>query len=325
MTIDGTLQAFDAQTGSPAWSRQMVGHDRKLRVSGDRLLILDYVLGDDSYFELVFLNPVDGAEQMVISPVCYEGDDPGDVFSTEYFESDDGLILDNAKNSLFLVFGSSPGCVQNYDLASGDLLWEKKQEIDFDASFYDFASLNEPGQIIFNLEEGLVLIDKSKQTWQVLMEQKNYEFVPLTTMKEILVARVKKTSGSGIYEIWGIEVPTGRVKWKYNLDENRPLDPPYEGSGTIDEDNYVWTWRSVQQGFQIIKFQGEPNRLVLVTLNPVDGASAGETVIDLSKIVSDYFSAPTIIGWQGDTLWLLAGTKIAAVDTIDRKVVFTWQ
>jgi hypothetical protein len=115
------------------------------------------------------------------------------------------------------------------------------------------------------------------------------------------------------------------VKWKYNLDENRPLDPPYEGSGTIDEDNYVWTWRAVQQGFQILKFQGEPNRLVLVSLNPTDGASAGETVIDLSKIVSDYFSTPTIIGWQGDTLWLLAGTKIAAVDTITGKVVFSWQ
>ena len=325
MTVDGTLQAFDAQTGSPAWSRQMQGHDRKLRVSGDRLLILDYVLGDDTYFELVFLNPVDGAEQVVISPVCYEGDDPGDVFSTEYFENDSGLILDDAKNSLYLVYGSSPGCVQNYDLASGDLLWEKKQDIDFDASFYDFASLNEPDQIIFNLEEGLVRIDKAKQTWQVLLEQQKYEFVPLTTMKDILVARVKKTSGSEIYEVWGIEVPSGKVKWKYNLDENRPYNPSFGGSGTIDEDNFIWTWRAVPQGFQILKFQGEPNRLALVTLNPADGTGSGETVIDLSKIVSNYFSSPTVLGWQGDTLWLLAGTKIAALDTIAGKVVFTWQ
>lgn len=122
MTVDGMLQAFDSQTGRPAWSRQMIGHDRKVRISNDRLLVLDYVLGDDSYFELVFLNPVDGKEQVVISPMCYAGDDPGDVFSTEYFNNDDGLILDNQKDNLFLVYGSSPGCVQNYDITSGDLI-----------------------------------------------------------------------------------------------------------------------------------------------------------------------------------------------------------
>jgi LSD1 subclass zinc finger protein len=325
MTIDGNLQAFDAQTGSPAWSRQMKGHDRKLRVSGDRLLILDFVLGNDSYFELVFLNPVDGSEQMVISPACFEGNDRDKAFSTEFFENNDGLVLDEAKNSLFLVYGSSPGCVQNYDLASGDLLWEKKQEINFDASFYDFAGINDQGRIFFNFENGLAFIDKLKDSWSVLMEQKNYELIPLTAMKDILVARVKKTSGSNIYEIWGIEVPSGQVKWKYNLDENRPLDPPYEGAGSVDKDSYVWTWRTVPQGFQVLKFQGEPNRLVIVTLNPADGTGTGETVIDLSKVVSDYFSTPTLIGWQDETLWIIAGSKIAAVDTTAGKVVFTWQ
>ena len=144
-------------------------------------------------------------------------------------------------------------------------------------------------------------------------------------MKDILVARVKKTSGSEIYEVWGIEVPSGKVKWKYNLDENRPYNSSFGGSGTIDEDNFIWTWRAVTQGFQILKFQGEPNRLAMITLNPADGTGSGETVIDLSKIVSNYFSSPTVLGWQGDTLWLLAGTKIAALDTIAGKVVFTWQ
>jgi hypothetical protein len=47
--------------------------------------------------------------------------------------------------------------------------------------------------------------------------------------------------------------------------------------------------------------------------------------IELKRAVEGYYSDPTVIGWQDDTLWLIIGNKIAGVDTLSGKLSFIWQ
>ena len=324
MSVDGILQAYDAQTGSPSWTRKMEGHDRKIRLVNDRLLLLDFVMGDDSDFELVLINPIDGSEQVVISPRCYRGSST-DASNSDGLEADDGLIVDETDNSLYLVMGSFQGCVQRYDLSSGALVWEQKQEKSFALSSNDFTGLNTDEHIFFNFYHGLAYINKTEGSWQTLVEDEDYTFIPLTFMQDMLICRVKKSSGSGKFELWGMKVTSGEVAWKYSLDNAMPLDPPDEGSATIDEDDFAWTWRAAPTGFQLLKFQGEPNRLAVITLNPVDGTSLGETDINLKKAVTDYFSTPSIIGWQGETGWMIVGSKVVSIDITTGKMLSIWQ
>ena len=56
-----------------------------------------------------------------------------------------------------------------------------------------------------------------------------------------------------------------------------PIDPPNEMAGLIDDTDWGWTWKLVPSGLVVIKFQAQPNQLVLETFNPADGTSQGQT------------------------------------------------
>ncbi len=320
-SIDDHLHAFDAQTGSPAWARDIQAPSGSMQMAGDHLLIWDYTEGDDYHPELVLLDPVDGSEDMTITPKCSRASDSSII---DYLNNEDGVMVDNAGNTLYLVMGTFQGCVQAYELSTGALLWEQKNSDGFSTSFYDFYSIDTGDRIYFGMYHGLGYIDKNNQSWETIIENEDYYFTPLTLIKDMIITRVKKTTGSR-YELWGIDTITGKVAWKYSLEENLPLDPPCIGSPTIDEDEYAWTWHAAPAGFQLVKFQGEPNRMILSTLDPKTGKSLDEKEVSLEKAVTGRLPSVDIIGWQGNELWVITWNKIVSVDTVAGKLLSVWQ
>ncbi len=321
LTADQSMQAYDAQTGQPAWSRALRGYDRQVRLVGSQIVIIDYI-GDAYDYSLIFINPADGSEQKVISPTCSE--EPDGYFD-ETPDPDDGIIFDEAGQSIYLIYGDSLGCVQHYDLASGEKTWEIQEKDGFDISFYGFHPLLAGDKLYFGSGQKLMVLDMTLDQLKTLLDEDDYDFVPLVAPGDRLIVRARKTRGTEQFELWGLEAATGERQWQYGFENGKPIDPPNEMSGLVDNDEYGWGYQLNAQGFQLIKFQAEPSQVVLEMLNPANGTSLTQVTIPIKFTSSDFYSIPTIIGWQGQTVWLQLETKIIAIDTATGKIILTWQ
>ncbi|MFH2102355.1 MAG: PQQ-binding-like beta-propeller repeat protein [Chloroflexota bacterium] len=317
LTLDRSLQAYDSVTGQILWSRVMAGYDRQIRVMAGQLVVIEYT-GDESTYSLLFLDPADGSQQRVITPLCGQG------YSADTVMTDSGLVYDESAHALYLIFGRYNGCVQRYDLRSGEMLWEAFNEAGFN-SLGDIGSVQTVERLYFSDENRIYSIDKGAGIVQLLLEEQDYEFHPLSVSADVLVIRARRTRGSERFELWGLDAVTGGRLWQHDLGSSLPLDPPDEIVGLIDEDDSGWTWRQTPQGLLLLDFRAEPNRLVLTTLDPADGSNLGEMTVPFETISMDFFSAPDIIGWSGQVVYLILNTHVYVLDITSGELLLRYQ
>jgi hypothetical protein len=139
---------------------------------------------------------------------------------------------------------------------------------------------------------------------------------------DTLLVRARRTRGTERFEIWGLNTTTGEILWQKDLQGASPIDPPNEMAGLIDNTDYGWTWRMTTAGMQILTFKGEPNQLVIETLSLADGSMTSGYILPLKEIFGDFYSVPTVIGWQGDVIYLNTDTILYGIDTITGKKLF---
>ncbi|MEW5830782.1 MAG: PQQ-binding-like beta-propeller repeat protein [Chloroflexota bacterium] len=319
MTMDRSVQAYAADTGQLAWSRPLLSYARGLRVMDGRLVLLDYV--PDGYDLNVFLlDPASGREERVIFPVCKSSD-----LWEENLDNDSGLVYDEAANALYLAFGSSFGCIQRYDLGSGQLAWESRSDEAFNISFYGFNHVQTPSTLYFGDQGRLFALDKQTGKLDLLTEDDSYDLAPLALDGETLVLRARRTKGSERFELWGLDPGSGERTWQLVPEDAGPVDPPNEMSGLIDSDESGWTWKLTPAGLLLIEFQAEPNQLVLKTFDPASGSSLGETAIPMKEVSGDFYSIPTVIGWHGTEIYFILDTRIYALDVATGQLVMKYQ
>lgn len=318
MNLDQSVQAYNAQTGALAWSRRLAGYDRTLRLMGGSLVLLDYT-GDDYTYSLVFLDPVTGAEQNIITPAC-----PYSEYSSATLDTDSGLLYDDAENALYLVFDSSSGCVQRMNLATRQTTWQTVAEDSFSFSSYGFSALNTDTTLFISNERQLLAVDKVTGELQTLLTDEDYEFIPLAMTGDRLVVRARRTRGSERFELWGLKAASGERLWRMDLENAKPIDPPHELVGLVDKEEAGWTWNLLAGQLVLIQFQAAPNQLVIQAVNPADGTLTSETSVALKAVTGDFYSVPTIIGWQDNLLYISLEANIYALDLSTGKVKFSY-
>jgi outer membrane protein assembly factor BamB len=318
LNLDQSVQAYDAQTGALAWSRRLAGYDRTLRLMGGSLVLLDYT-GDDYTYSLVFLDPLTGAEQNIITPAC-----PYSEYSSATLDTDSGLVYDQVENALYLVFDSSSGCIQRLDLASGQTTWQTVAEDSFSFSSYGLSALNTDTILFFSNESQLLAVDKATGALQTLLTDEDYEFIPLAVTGDRLIVRARRTRGSERFELWGLKAASGERLWRMDLENAKPIDPPNELVGLVDKDESGWIWNLLAGPFVLIQFQAAPNQLVIQTVNPADGTLTSKTSVALKAVTGDFYSVPTVIGWQDNLLYISLETNIYALDVSTGKVKFSY-
>ncbi len=318
MTMDRSLQAYEATTGRPVWSRPILSYARDLRIIGGQLAILDYI-ADGHDLNIFLLDPVDGSEERVIFPEC-----TSENSWEEYLNDDSGIIYDNA-NGLYLFFGSSFGCIQHYDLASGQLLWETQSEDSFNTSFHGFGYLQTSDSIYFGNDERLSVLDKQSGSLKLLIQDDAYAFAPLAISGDTLLTLARRTKGSERFELWGLDSASGAQTWEWIPENASPIDPPYEMSGLVSKDESGWTWQLTPNGLLLIQFQAEPTQLVLTTYDPDNGAILAEKTVSLKGASGDFYSIPKIIAWRnGEVYFQLEGT-IYALDFVNGQIIMEYQ
>lgn len=315
LNVDQSIQAYDAVTGNLTWSRRLAGYDRTLRLMGGSLVVLDYT--PDSYtYSLFFLDPADGQEQRVLTPSC-----PNDQnYSTE-LDLDSGLLYLDPESALFLVYNSSYGCVQRLDFTTGQVAWQANSADSFRFSPVGFNPLLTATTLYFGSGSQLLAVDKSSGKMQPLLDNADYDFVPLAVSGDTLLVRARRTRGTERFELWGVNPVSGAQLWQIDLHGAAPINPPNELVGLVNEDDSGWTWRLVPTGLILIKFQANPNQLVLDTLNPSDGSLLDELIVPMKLVTGDFYSVPTVLGWQENLVYLSLDSKIYALDITTGEVL----
>jgi outer membrane protein assembly factor BamB/ribosomal protein L7/L12 len=310
---DQSIQAYDAETGSPAWSTRLTGYDRTLRLMGSSLVVVDYTDNNNDY-GLIFFDPVTGEKQRTLTPTCTSNE------YTSNPDPDSGLVYDPAANALYLIFDSSYGCVQRIDLASGQTIWETDSQDGFSFAGNGFVSLMTDSTLYFSNSNDLLAVDKTSGKMKVLVNNPDYEMVPLALSGDKLIVRARRTRGTERFELWGVDAATGTPAWQMVTQGSSPIDPPDEMAGLIDDTGSGWTWKLTATGLVVMKFQAKPNQLVLQTFNPADGTSLGSQTIALGRVSGDFYDIPTIIGWQGDVAYINIDTNLYTLDLTTGKL-----
>jgi outer membrane protein assembly factor BamB/ribosomal protein L7/L12 len=318
LNADQSLQAYEAGTGNLLWSRRLAGYDRTLRLMEGSLVVLDYK--DDTYtYNMIFLDPADGREQRIFDPSCQ-----ADQFSAATLDPDSGLLYSQAENALYLVYDSSYGCIQRLDFTSRQVTWQTNVEESYSFSPYGFNGLMTESEIIFSNGNQLLKANKFTGEVSILLENEDYEFLPLGMAGDTLVIRARRTRGTERFEMWGLNPSTGTTVWQIDLQGAAPIDPPDEMAGLVDDTDPGFTWRVAPAGLILIKFQANPNQMVLDTINPLNGLLVNEQVVQLKLVSDEDYSIPKVIGWQDQVVYLNLDSNILALDISTGKVVFIY-
>jgi len=195
MNLDQSMQAYDTASGGLVWHRRLQGYDRELRTLEQALVVFDQV-DEDYTYSLVFLNPVDGSEQRVLTPTC-----PLNEYTSEGIDPSSGILVDAGENSLYLVYDSSPGCIQRLDLATGTPAWQTLDDDWYNFSTDGFQGLLTDGQLIFANEGRLLAVDRQTGMLSSLLEEEDYEFIPLAAHDDGLLLRARWSRGSERFEL----------------------------------------------------------------------------------------------------------------------------
>jgi outer membrane protein assembly factor BamB len=188
-----------------------------------------------------------------------------------------------------------------------------------------FNPIQTNNTIYFSDEHTIFKVNILTGTTQILLEDPDYELIPLMQSGNNLLIRARRTLGSERFELWGVDESTGERLWEMVLDNSAPLDPPNEAIGLIDNGEQAWTWHPSEGGIMLLNFQAEPNQLVIQTIDLTTGVSSNELTILFKSVSSDFYSVPETIDWQENLLYLSLDSDLYSIDTSNGKILMKFQ
>ncbi len=319
LTRDYVIQAFDAETGNSVWTRRMFGYTRGFTIADGGLWAIDSV---DDVFSLFSLSLADGSVQHKITPEC-KGENSSwaenlDSISKFFFDPDPSAH--SPDRSLYLFYGYRPGCVERWDLSANTLLWQVADDEGYSPS-NEYTTLFTPETLYFAYDDVLWSVGKAGGTARLLSEGGDYEPVPLAFEQDVLILRTKRTRGTMQFGLRGLDPVSGNILWDHPIENSEPADPPDAAFGHVDDGESIWAWRIFGNRVQIFDFEASPSQIKFDSLDPKDGSSAETQTLALD-ISSDSYFGPEILLWENSVVWLVADSKLMAIDVSTRKVIY---
>lgn len=306
-TADQTLQAYNADNGSPAWNMRLSGYDRGLHPLGSSLMVVDYV-GDNYTYGLIFLDLFSGVQQNTIYPTCTYNDYESTI------DPDSGFVYDAADKALYLIYDATYGCVQRIDPATGEITWSASVGESFNFSPDGFQYLLTDSTLYFSTGSEIRAVDKATGELRTLLSDPDFALLPQAESGQDLIVRARRTRGTEKFELWKVNEASGAVRWKLDLRAAKPIDPPNEMVGLVDKTDWGFTWQLTQAGLVMIRFQGEPNQVILETYGLADGLMKASQTLSLRDVSGDFYGIPTVIGELGDLIYLNIDQNIYSLD-----------
>jgi hypothetical protein len=310
LTRDGTLQSIAAANGLDAWTHQLTGTPRQLRVIGDRIATLRYQPTDPDGSVLELFNAADGTLVQRSGPACAgleaRAADAADLpFATLLVAADNRALY-------LLADGVGEGfnrCVQQVDATTGASVWSSLLEDPLPAAFQERQTLLADAALYVSVPGGLTALNLQDGHPRRLIQGQEYGIRPLAARDGHLLIEAVALDDRQSVELWGLDVALGERRWRYPLQATRRREVAL-GPGD-------WTGHPVPGGFALA--QQLPDRLQLETLTLADGTRSG--VMHFAP--RDGVALCRGIAWEADMAWLTF-QRLYAVDLSGDRVVYTW-
>jgi len=321
LTQDYVIQAFDAESGVPAWKRRMGGYTGGFQIADGSLWVIDDV---DDRSVLLQLGLSDGGELSRIEPECVREDG----YASSTLNASSLFLLDpqgsvRAENrSLYIWYGWSPGCIERWDANSASQTWQIEDESGFSPSG-DYTVLAAPETLFFTERNTLWATSAADGRTRLVLEDEDYELVPLALEQGVLVLRTKRTRGTTQFGLRGVDPDSGATLWEHEIEDAEPLEPPEPAFSHVDEDDPIFSVRWIDGRIRLSLFQANPTRISFVTIDPKNGRTFDEGVLALNFSYADSYFGPVAVAWKPPVLWFIADSKILGVDISAAKLLYS--
>ncbi len=305
LSQDGTLQGYEAQTGRAAWSERLNETPRNLWLADGKIAVLDKENPDEwDSVALQLRDPATGKVVRSINIKCTLGN--GTEVPPTY---DPNVLLSSDGKSAYFFYGLLPGCGQRWDLTTGQVVWEFAAE---DTYFDRFnAPLFMEGGTIYGGYDGVLLaVDTAEGKMNTLLDEQDYDLLPLGVSENIVIVQAQRTRGSSRYELWGVDKTSGVKRWQMIMEES-PIDSP----GGWAEDAFAA--HVTPRGLVVVHVLQEQNLYLLQTVDPQTGTIGDQASSQLS---GSYWNGTT---WSDQRVWLAAGS-LYAVNLETGQIEYTW-
>jgi len=308
LSQDGTLQAFEAVSGRPAWSKRLNETPRNLWAVNEQVAVVDYMQPNDIYSVAVQLcDPATGDVRQSFSGYCK---DEGHHYS--YLPIyDPNVVIDPEGQTLTMLHGLVPGCIQQWDLTTGQESWQLWAEDHYLDRFTSPPLLIE-GRVYASYSGRIIAVDLEQGSLDILLDEEDYELALQGGREGILIVLARRQRGSTRYELWGVDADSGQVPWKYIPQDEEPI----ESSGGWAADK-AFAWHLTRDGLAVLHVNAEPPTLVVGT---IDTRTGQETVLGTAGLDGDYWAG---LAWSDSYAWLTI-RKVYTIDLVTGKVVGTW-
>ena len=197
---DQSIQAYNADNGSPIWSVRLTGYDRSLRLIGNSLAVIDYI-DTDYHYGLIFIDLLTGERQNVIVPTCTIHDNISTI------DPDFGFVYDPQADALFVVFDSPYGCVQRIDLATGEVAWNNAgwwRIVYFCAGWFSISpnGFHPIFSATIKLFEQWIKPPERRKCFHPILITR---ILPMTITGDRLMTHARRTHGTEKFELWGLD------------------------------------------------------------------------------------------------------------------------
>jgi outer membrane protein assembly factor BamB/DNA-directed RNA polymerase subunit RPC12/RpoP len=308
---DGTLQAMDAATGKPAWTKQLNYTSGGMFDALGSPAIVDTLDGKNTEATFYVFDTSAGEVKQQIAPECAQTSGGASLRADYPFASDTWQTTADGKSLIVIKDGSAP-CAWKYDLATGSETWRYTGNRNADAGeklpfmSQDVILMSDDGIYINAMGSDAILhrLDMQTGAHSVLFKETRYNVTPLRANAGMVYVIAVPTFDNTKRELWAMDAISGEKRWQSRLKAAHSFDK--------------LILEPASAGLFLMQTQYEEKAVLFDVIDPQTGASKGQQRVDMNNaVLSGQFL-------DGDTAWLNFSTRLHEVDMTTGTVKSTW-
>jgi outer membrane protein assembly factor BamB len=322
-TKDDAIQAFNATAGASAWTHQIESSSGKMYRTDTKVVLLDEHVDEQKHRQtsLTTFDPATGTPLVSFAPECVNPKYP--TSKTQLSTSDIVQRSTRHPESLYVAFGSSPGCLQLWDMNAGTMATNL---------YIPDISFSTSGFSLVDAEEGVLVANYGTVgfAWfadghfQPLAQVDSSQFLAMAVTGDVAIVNTKSSRGSTKTSLQGYDLVSGAKKWDVNMGAATSIDGPNETSFSSSYDG-TFTAHVSDGRVNILLFtegRSKDHSMETFSVDATTGAPGSRVALDAKT--TDLIPSFGPANWTGGKVVIRVGDDtIQVIDVANAKTDFT--